>query len=157
MFFTPDLSGRDTTHTLFVRVFDRSGNEGDGSPYQVHFRIQSTVEVESLYPYPNPMSQFTTFAFRLRGSDAALADDFRLRIYTLTGRLIKEFDLIDDPSYLEAGMLRIGWNKLRWDGRDEDGDLVATGVYLYKVFARAEGSPLFVNNKSGIEKLVVIR
>ncbi|MEZ4702626.1 MAG: C25 family cysteine peptidase [Rhodothermales bacterium] len=157
VFFTPDLSAADTTHTLVVRVFDASGNEAEDSPYQVHFRVQAAVEVESLYPYPNPMNTATTFAFRLRGADAALAEQFRIRIYTLTGRLIQEFDLIDDPSGLEDGALRIGWNKLHWDGRDADGDLIATGVYLYKVFARAEGRALEVNNKTGIEKLVVIR
>jgi hypothetical protein len=154
--FTPDLSGTDTTHTLVVRVFDVSGNEGAGSPYQVHFRIQSAVEVESLYPYPNPMHTATTFAFQLRGADASLAEVFRLRIYTIDGRLVKEFDLVDDPAPLEAGALRIGWNKLRWDGRDADGDLVATGVYLYHVVARADGQGLRINNDAGIEKLVVI-
>ena len=132
IFFTPDLSGRDTTHTLFLRVFDTAGNEADASPYQVHFRVQSAFEIESMYPYPNPMHTFTTFAFRLRGADALLADEFRMRIYTVSGRLIREFDLIDDPSALETPALRIGWNKLRWDGRDADGDLVAPGVYLYK-------------------------
>ena len=103
------------------------------------------------------MNSHTVFAFRLRGSDAMLFDEFRLRVYTLTGRLVREFDLVEEPYLLEAGGLRIDWNKLRWDGRDEDGDLIATGVYLYKVFARAEGEPMRVNSASGIEKLVVIR
>ena len=118
VYFTPDLSGRDTTHTLFVRVFDVAGNEADASPYQVHFRVQSAFEIENLYPYPNPMHTATTFAFRLRGDNAMLADEFRIRIYTLSGRLIKEFDLIDEPALLETPGLRIGWNKLVWDGRD---------------------------------------
>lgn len=157
IFFTPDLSGRDTTHTLFLRVFDAAGNEADASPYQVHFRVQSAFEIESMYPYPNPMHTFTTFAFRLRGADALLADEFRMRIYTVTGRLIREFDLIDDPSSLETAALRIGWNKLRWDGRDADGDLVAPGVYLYKVFLKSDGKTLDVNNSSSTEKLVVLR
>ena len=155
--FEPDLGVADTTHTLVVTVRDASGNVAAGSPYQVHFRTQSAAEVESLYPYPNPMNTYTTFAFRLRGRDAVLFDEFRLRIYTLTGRLVREFDLVEEPYLLDAGGLRIDWNKLRWDGRDEDGDLVATGVYLYKVFARAEGQPMRVNNAAGVEKLVVIR
>jgi hypothetical protein len=119
--------------------------------------VQSAFEIESMYPYPNPMHTFTTFAFRLRGADALLADEFRMRIYTVTGRLIREFDLIDDPALLEIPGLRIGWNKLRWDGRDADGDLVAPGVYLYKVFLKAEGQSMEVNNDASIEKLVVLR
>ena len=157
VFFTPDLSGRDTTHTLFLRVFDVAGNEAEGSPYQVHFRVQADFEIESLYPYPNPMHAFTTFAFRLRGADAVLAEEFRIRIYTVSGRLIQEFDLIEDPQLLEIPGLRIGWNKFQWDGRDADGDLVAPGVYLYKVFLRSEGQEIPVNNSSSIEKLVVLR
>ena len=157
VFFTPDLSGRDTTHTLFLRVFDIAGNEAEGSPYQVHFRVQSEFEIESLYPYPNPMGAFTTFAFRLRGADALLADELRIRIYSVSGRLIQEFDLIEDPQLLEIPGLRIGWNKLQWDGRDADGDRVAPGVYLYKVFLRSDGQEIPVNNSSSIEKLVVLR
>ncbi len=153
--FTPDLGGSDTTHTLQVFAQDASGNPAPG--YQVHFRIQSAVDVETLYPYPNPMSSATTFAFQLRGADPSLIEDFRIRLYTVNGRPVREFDLIEEPYLLEGGGLRIGWNKLPWDGRDEDGDLLATGVYLYKVYLKAEGNALPVNNQTGIEKLVVIR
>ena len=155
--FEPDFTGRDSTHTLMVSVQDASGNEAQNSPYQVHFRTQSDVHVENVYPYPNPMNTFTVFAFRLLGAEAGQVEDLRLRIYTLSGLLIREFDLIEDPFATEAGHLRIGWNKVRWDGRDADGDLVATGVYLYKVFARAEGQSLPINGSKGIEKVVVIR
>lgn len=155
--FQPDLSNTDSTHTLVIQAQDISGNAPASGAYQVHFRTQSDVELESIYPYPNPMSTQTVFAFRLRGADASLMDDFRLRIYTLSGRLIREFDLLEDPSNLASGMLRIGWNKLRWDGRDADGDLIATGVYLYKISARAEGKTLAAGNASNVEKVVVIR
>lgn len=155
--FTPDLTGRDSTHTLVVRTFDASGNEAANSPYQTHFRVQSAIQIESLYPYPNPMSNHTTFAFRLRGADPSMIEDLRIRIFTINGRLVREFDLVDDPMHLEGGMLRIGWNKLSWDVRDDDGDLLGTGVYLYKVYLRSEGESLEVNNARGVEKLVVIR
>lgn len=155
--FQPDLSAVDSTHTLVVQAQDVSGNAAVDGTYQVHFRTQSDVTLESVYPYPNPMSTQTVFAFRLRGADASLMDDFRLRLYTLSGRLIREFDLLEDPTDLAGGTLRIGWNKLHWDGRDEDGDRVATGVYLYKIFARAEGKTLPAGNASSVEKVVVIR
>ncbi|MEM9664060.1 MAG: C25 family cysteine peptidase [Bacteroidota bacterium] len=156
LLFTPDLSERDTTYTLQVRAFDASGNEAQDSPYQLHFRVQQEVEVESLYPYPNPMVESTRLAFRLRGADATEIDDFRIRLYTLTGRLVRELDLMDEPQLLTAPPLRIGWNQAVWDGRDADGDRVATGVYLYKVFARTGGTSLRVNDDR-VEKVVVIR
>ncbi|WP_456428768.1 C25 family cysteine peptidase [Rhodocaloribacter sp.] len=155
--FTPDFTGSDSTHTLVVRVADASGNEAEGSPYQVHFRTASRLLVEKVYPYPNPMNRFTVFAFRLIGADASQIEDFRLRIYTITGRLIREFNLVRNPSLTEAGGLRIGWNKVRWDGRDTDGDRVATGVYLYKVLVRARDADADFNQATDVEKLVVIR
>jgi flagellar hook assembly protein FlgD len=81
----------------------------------------------------------------------------RIRVYTLSGHIVREFDIVENPSLLDSGGLRIGWNKLTWDGTDEDGDPLATGVYLYKVFMRAEGQKIEVNNDAGLEKLVVLR
>ncbi|GIV62078.1 MAG: hypothetical protein KatS3mg044_0944 [Rhodothermaceae bacterium] len=155
--FQPDFSGSDSTHTLVVSVQDASGNKAEGSPYQVHFRTSSALRVEKVFPYPNPMNTFTVFAFRLIGPEASLIEDFRIRLYTLNGRLIREFDLIEEPGLTEAGGLRIGWNKVRWDGTDADGDRVATGVYLYKVFVRARDGDAGFNEATDVEKLVVIR
>lgn len=159
LIFSPDFSGQDTTHTLKVWAQDESGNSDPTKeePYTLSFRVQDAAEIESIYPYPNPMHNFTTFMFRLRGADAGLVDDLRIRIYTISGRPVREFDLLDDPGLLEAGGLRIGWNRLNWDGRDADGDLLATGIYLYKVFFRAEGREISINNDSGIEKIAIIR
>lgn len=157
LLYQPRLPERDTVHTLVVEAFDGTGNAAADNPYQVHFRTQTDVQVESVYPYPNPMSTSTVFAFRLRGADTFTIDDFRIRIYTINGRLIREFDLIQDPSVLETGGLRIGWNKLRWDGTDQDGDLVATGVYLYKVFASEEEGSIDLGSTRKVERIAVIR
>lgn len=159
LIFSPDFSGQDTTHTMKVWAQDASGNSDPTKeePYTLSFRVQDAAEIESIYPYPNPMHNFTTFMFRLRGADAGLVDDLRIRVYTISGRPVREFDLLNDPALLEDGGLRIGWNRLVWDGRDADGDLLATGVYLYKVFLRAEGRDISVNNDMGVEKIAIIR
>ena len=146
--FTPDLSGRDTTHTLQVEARDVLGN-ALGDPYQVHFRVQQEQVIRDLYPYPNPMSTHTTFAFRVEGGTQR-PEDFRLRIYTLSGRLIRAFHSRDVN---DGGGLRVGWNTLRWDGRDEDGDRVATGVYLYRVSMRGKDGRF----EGDVEKVAVIR
>ncbi len=152
--YTPDLSGRDTTYTLVLRAFDASGNEAADSPYQVHFRVENALTVEDVLPYPNPMNTQTTFAFRVRGADAALVSECRLRIYTLTGQPVREFDLVENPALLDAGALRVGWNKLRWDGTDADGDRLATGVYLYRVFVRGADGAL---GSTDVERIAIIR
>ncbi len=155
--FTPDLSDDDATHTINLRVFDASGNEAEGSPYQVHFRVSRTTAVEEVLPYPNPMRDRTTFAFRLRGADASAIEELRLRIFTVSGALVREFDLVEDASALASGAIRIGWNRLRWDGTDADGDPLASGVYLYRVQARAAGEALGVEGGSRVERLVIVR
>ncbi len=154
--YTPDFTGQDDVHTLKVKAFDASGNEAEGSPYQFHFRVQSSFEIGSVYPYPNPMNTFTRFAFELRGADFTLIEDFRIRIYTVTGLVIQEFDLLENPGLIDGGQLRVGWNKVIWDGRDADGDQLATGVYLYKVYLKVDGESIEVN-ESPVEKIVVFQ
>ncbi len=156
--FTPEFV-RDTTHTIELRAEDASGNRNptNDDPYRINFRVSPQASLTSLLSYPNPMKNFTNFAFRLLGADPSLVEDLRIQLFTISGRLIREFDLLEDPSLIDTGVLQIGWNKVPWDGTDADGDLVANGVYLYKVYFRAEGKTMAVNNKSSIEKLVVIR
>lgn len=163
--FEPDLTGADTVHTFTVRAVDATGNLAlvdptaeDSTLYQVHFRVQDALIVESLYPYPNPMSRNTRLMFRMGGSSPSIVEDFRIRIYSVAGRLIREMDLIRNPELLERGGLEIGWNSVPWDGTDEDGDPVASGVYLYKVFVRdSEGLEHAINNPTSIERIAVIR
>jgi flagellar hook assembly protein FlgD len=129
-----------------VEAADAEGNQIE--PYQSSFRVQQEQVIRDVYPYPNPMSTRTTFAFRVQGGRDEMITDFSLRIYTLSGRLVRELDQTD----LE-GPLGVGWNTLKWDGRDEDGDRVATGTYLYRV--RIEGDDQTF--RGDVEKVTVIR
>jgi len=44
--------------------------------------------------------------------------------------------------------------KIPWDGRDEDGDLLANGVYLYKVVVRtSDGS----SSTEALGKLTIVK
>ena len=145
--FTPSLPATDSTYTLKVEAEDEKGNEIE--PYQTTFRIQQNQEIKDVYPYPNPMSTHTTFAFRVVGgrNESAALRDFTLRIYTLSGRLIRAFDRSD------ISPLGPDWYGVRWDGRDEDGDRVATGTYLYQTDVSGEGDSF----EGDVEKVTVIR
>ena len=144
--FEPDLSTQDSTYTMKVEATDAEGNQTE--PYQASFRVQQDQVINDVYPYPNPMSTHTTFAFQVQGGRDEMLSDFSLRIYTLSGRLVRELDRAD----LDAP-LSVGWNTLRWNGRDEDGDRVATGTYLYRV--RIEGDEQTF--RGDVEKVTVIR
>jgi len=144
--FEPRLQSQDSTYTMKIEAQDAQGN--DMEPYQASFRVQQDQVIRDVYPYPNPMSTHTTFAFRVEGGRDEMLRDFELRIYTLSGRLVRELTRTD----LEQP-LSVGWNTVRWNGRDADGDRVATGVYLYRV--RVEGTDQTF--RGDVEKVTVIR
>jgi len=69
--------------------------------------------------YPNPFNPSTTIQFSL--SSAGLAE---LVIYNMTGQKICE--LVN--KHMEAGMHLVMWN-----GRDQDGNSVSSGVYISRL------------------------
>ena len=69
----------------------------------------------------------------------------KIKIYTIAGRLIKEIKI-------PAVDLSYDFNKIYWDGRDEDGDIIANGVYLYKVILTAGDK-----TEDVIQKLAIVR
>jgi len=75
--------------------------------------------------YPNPFKDDTYFTFKL----TQIPDELKIIIYTIAGRKIKEIKL-------SAAELKFDFNRIFWDGRDQDGDLAANGVYLYKIISQ---------------------
>ncbi len=78
--------------------------------------------------YPNPFNPSTTIAFEIPG-ERGEEQPVNLTIYDIRGRLIRT--LID--SELEPGA-----HKVHWDGRDDRGGSVSSGVYLYQLKAGSE-------------------
>jgi len=100
------------------------------------------IVIRDLVNYPNPMTSNTTFTFQHNYSSTF---NSRIKIYTIAGRLIKT---IESNDILEKFV------KIDWDGRDEDGNQIANGTYLYKLIVEsADGS--FKDNVLG--KLSVIK
>lgn len=71
--------------------------------------------------YPNPFNQFTQIGFTLGNSDFV-----NLTIYDLLGRKIRT---------LVSENLTEGHNSVIWDGTDERGKEVASGIYMYELKA----------------------
>jgi len=69
---------------------------------------------------PNPFNPVTNIRFDVPPEGGAVT----LRIYDVSGRLVR--------SLLE-GMQSPGLKTIAWDGRNEAGDPVATGTYLYRL------------------------
>jgi hypothetical protein len=121
---TPDPSfplvpGR---YTLTAVGRDASGNTAD--TIEVCFVVSATNGLEHVLNVPNPFKDFTSFTYQLRaGGDA----DVKVLVYTIAGRKIRTLT----PSSAEPA--HAGLNHIDWDGRDEMGNNVANGTYLYRV------------------------
>ena len=87
---------------------------------------------------------------------------FNLRIMTVSGKVVREV------TAAEFGPMIAGTHQSSfcWDGRDQFGDQLANGVYLYQITARkADGSDFeFYDNtaidgyfRNGVGKMVLMR
>jgi flagellar hook assembly protein FlgD len=123
-------------YELLVQGTDKSGNLSGDLEYRITFKVVLESSITQLLNYPNPFSTSTKFVFTLTGSE--IPDDFQIQIFTVTGKVIREID------EAELGPLFIGKNvtSFAWDGRDQFGDLVANGVYLYRVKAQIGGKDI---------------
>ncbi len=121
----PELA--EGRQTLEVLAKDASGNFFDSTSYRVIFYVFNENDITDVYNYPNPFARTTHFTFILKGTDKP--DELDIKIYTIAGRLIRDIKL--SPTDLITN-----FNKIYWDGRDEDGDEIGNGVYLYKVIAK---------------------
>ena len=86
-------------------------------------------ETTLLANYPNPFNPETWIPYHL-AKDA----DVTLRIYTVNGTLVRTLTLGHQP----AGMYQKYQNRSRaayWDGKNELGEKVASGVYFYTLTA----------------------
>jgi flagellar hook assembly protein FlgD len=96
-----------------------------------------------MFNYPNPFAMDTYFTLKLSGSRAP--EEMAIRVFTVAGRKIRELRI---PS----SSLHVGFNRIHWDGRDEEGDEVANGYYFYQATMKGEG-----NVQSEIRKLVKVK
>jgi len=83
--------------------------------------------------YPNPFNPTTTIALSL-----PTASKWNLAIYNVAGQLVKDFNGND-----AAGNISIVW-----DGTDNNGSSVASGIYFYKMVA---------SNFSATKKMVLMK
>ncbi|PKR80640.1 hypothetical protein CW751_09735 [Brumimicrobium salinarum] len=124
------------TYELMVQGSDQSGNLSGKLEYRISFEVILASTITHLMNYPNPFSTQTRFVFTLTGSK--VPDEMIIQIMTVTGRIVRE--ITED----ELGFIRIGRNisEYAWDGRDEFGDPLANGVYLYRVKAKIDGEDI---------------
>jgi hypothetical protein len=128
-------------HRITIKAWDNFNNS---SLTTASFKVVSddVLKITNVFNYPNPFSSFTTFTFDIN-RDCKV----KIKIYTVAGRLIESID------NLQAGA---GMYHVDWDGRDRDGDVLANGVYLYKIIATTQQQDKNLKDEY-IGKLVIAR
>lgn len=107
-------------HTLKLKAWDTYNNSNEAT---IEFDVASTgsLQVTNIYNYPNPFAGNTAFTFQ---HNYPAEINVKIKVYTVAGRLIKE---IDKPGVSDKFVV------IDWDGKDQDGETLGNGVYIYKL------------------------
>ncbi len=158
VYFRPELL-QDGPYTLVVQASDRSKNAAGRLEYRQSFEVINQQLITNVLTYPNPFTTQTSFVYTLTGSTPP--DMFRIQIMTVSGRVVRDIDLL---AY-EAISVGTHQTDFKWDGTDEYGDLLANGVYLYRVITsdgNGEALEAYDNGtdqyfRNGMGKVVILR
>lgn len=140
--YRPNFSD-DGMYSLKVQGRDKSGNLSGDEAFEISFEVINASSITNFYNYPNPFSSKTSFVFTLTGS--IIPDEISIQILNLSGKVVKQISKND------FGNIKIGNNlsDYFWDGKDDYGDQLANGIYLYKVNAKINGIDIEHRNSSG--------
>ena len=92
-----------------------------------------------LHNYPNPFNPETWIPYHL-----AADTDVQLTIYDTTGAVVRRFDLGLQPT----GHYTDRAKAVYWDGRNDNGEPVVSGVYFYQLNA---------NDYSATRRMVILK
>ncbi|MGB0895933.1 MAG: type IX secretion system sortase PorU [Flavobacteriaceae bacterium] len=135
-------------HTLTIKAWDVYNNSITTEIQFVVVNENDKLVVERVLNYPNPFIDYTEFWFN-HNSTSEL--DVMVQIYTVTGKLVKT--LQGNSSTGNKGGNASLFRGLPWNGRDDFGDKIGKGVYVYKLTVRSTST-----NKKVVkfEKLVIL-
>ena len=129
-------------HTLRVKAWDVANNSAEKT---IEFNVVKSqeVKIENLVNYPNPFTTNTEFIFQ--HNQAGVPMDIKLEVFTVSGKLVKSFDRV----VVNDGFIS---RDIKWDGRDDFGDKIGKGVYVYKLKIRSSNG----STSEKFEKLVIL-
>lgn len=130
------------SHSLSLKVWDVHNNSGEA---YTEFIVAESEEfaIERVLNYPNPFTTHTEFYFEHNQSCSFL--NVLIEVYTVSGKLVKSINTVSNTDGFRN-------EPISWDGRDDFGDKLATGVYVYKVSVRNPAG----DQVEKFEKLVIL-
>ena len=100
----------DVSYYLQIKIYLSEGQAAAGSNNDI---------LGDLSNYPNPFNPDTEIRFSL-----ARDSEVKLSVFNVLGQKVKT---------LIQGSFPAGTHSVRWNGTDESGRQVASGIYLYKI------------------------
>lgn len=131
-------------HSIKVKAWDVYNNLGEG---YIEFIVSSSAEIalNKVLNYPNPFTTNTYFQFEHNKPGELL--DVNINILSISGKVVKSIH----QKIISEGF-RVD-KQISWDGRDEYGDKIGRGAYIYQVSIRDSKG----NSASKYEKLVLLQ
>lgn len=130
-------------HNISVRVWDVHNNSSESF---TEFVVAGSAEMalEHVLNYPNPFTTRTQFMFEHNQACEFL--NVQVQVFTVSGKMVKTINRTIRSEGFRS-------EPIEWDGLDDFGDVIAKGVYVYR---------LKVSTPEGLtaerfEKLVILR
>ncbi|WMI69652.1 type IX secretion system sortase PorU [Mangrovimonas sp. YM274] len=138
-------------HTLTLKAWDVYNNSATSElQFVVHDKDQELV-INNVLNYPNPFVDYTEFWFNHNSSGNL---DVSIQIFTVSGKLVRTLNgqTNADGECCNQGTSSLS-RSITWDGRDDFGEKIGKGVYIYKLKVR---SNLLNKQVEKIQKLVIL-
>ena len=132
----------DSSGDVVSRVVRTIDSDNIGKAYlNVHLRLGDIIPSQTalLQNYPNPFNPETWIPFTL-AEDSLVT----INIYDTKGQLVRRFDLGKQG----AGVYTSRDRALYWDGRNDTGERVSSGIYFYQLRA---------GKFTAVQKLVIMK
>ncbi|NUY80715.1 type IX secretion system sortase PorU [Flavobacterium sp. MAH-1] len=130
-------------HTITFKAWDVYNNP---IVAEIQFVVvgDDKITLTNVLNYPNPFTTYTQFWFSHNKPFEPL--DVQVQVMTVTGKVVwTKNQVVNTDGFLSR--------EVTWDGKDDFGDRIGKGVYIYKLTVRST----LTNTKSEkIEKLVIL-
>ncbi|MBT8377395.1 MAG: type IX secretion system sortase PorU, partial [Bacteroidia bacterium] len=134
-------------HTLTLKAWDVYNNS---STAEIQFTVYDKDEelvIDNVLNYPNPFVDYTEFWFNHNSIDPL---DISVQIFTVSGKLVRTLNGQTTGGNKAVSSLS---KDIVWDGRDDFGDKIGKGVYIYKLKVKSQRLNKQVEK---IQKLVIL-
>jgi hypothetical protein len=130
-------------YSLKIKAWDVFNNSNEVT---ITFEVKNNdkLALAHVLNYPNPFTTRTSFQFEHNQAGEDL--DVQINIKTITGKLVKTINQLVNSTGNRV-------NNIFWDGKDNFGDKIAKGVYVYELKVRSVVSG---ETSQKIEKLVLL-